>query len=562
MEHLSAPNPPDFGSKQIPLATPTFADSYYISKIQTALSTSNIGSRNPMWNDQEELEKMRSVGMASEKMLSFNVPGNSFTSYLNERFSKRHPVSDLNIPRDPVAMMQMSLRYAFENPFVARALRIKTDFTCKDFKHKSLVTKAVDFYDEAVIDLRLKYLLRKIVFNLYACGVAPVYWGGEEGGPIKFLQVLDPRSVVIEEIFGKHKMWIKIDDAMVAAVRDPEGKENPRNRTLYRSLPKYWIKQIQAYIEHNQTNGIIELPDGCYSVIENRYACMSRTVNTLDGIPLQPAFDALQRYRLLVAGDFAVAWNVKNMITLISEGDPKSDSKTYIPSDTTRLNNLAAQFAKPDYSLVVFCDPTTEIRYCHPPLEVFDPKKYAQVEKELKEVLNLPSFMWMSGGNENYASAIAELKIMREEVEAVRVLLNEQFFRPFYRRLRTGDARPGFAQSDIVLPTFDINTLRDDQIWLEARQQQYSVGALSLHSLIETFGDDPDYELGMLKREHKDLNTNLEKRDNPTHAQPIFEPSQGNQNPEPPMQAQGGRPRKPGSAPAAPGPRRPRTAGK
>lgn len=552
--HVAAPQIPLFGSQPLPQEDPYSPYSHYVQKWERALSSSQLGNKNPLWNDEEELQLMGQAGYNPQHLMSFQVPGNSFTSYLNDRFSKRHPVADLNIPRDPVAMMQISLRYGFENPFVARAARVKTDFTVKDFKHKSVKPSIVEFYDQQARRLHLKYLLRKIVWNLYVCGVAPIYWGGEDGGQIPYIQVIDPRQVVIEEIFGFHKMWIKIDASMVAAVRDPQGKEHPKNKALYQSMPKYWIKQIQDHIQNNTAMGLIELEDGSYTVVENRYAAMNRTINTLDGIPLQPAFDALQRYRLFAAGDFAIAWNVKNMITLISEGDPKNE-KSYVPSDTTRLNKLAQQFAKPDYSLVVFCDPTTEVRYIIPPIEALDPKKYAQIEKEIKEVLNLPSFMWSSSGGSSFADSVSELKLLREEVEAVRILLDEQFFFPFYNRLRVGATRPGFGSKDIITPTFDLNSLRDDAIWLEARKEQYGVGALSLHSLIETYGDDPEYELAMLKKEHEDLGTNLSERDNPTYAQPIFEPQQGNQKPEPPEPP--GRPGKPDGQP-----RRPRRAGK
>lgn len=501
------------------------ADSLFFDGIKKAINASQIGVANPLWNDDVELGVMKAIGFTS-------IPVNNAIP-INERFARRHPVSDLNIPRDPIAVMQVALRYVYENPFVAKAVRVKTDFTCKDFQHKTHNSTAKNFYDDLAIDLDLRYVIRQIVWMLYGVGVAPIWWGGEDGGQIKQIYVIDPRSCHIQDMFGKKKLWLRIDQQMIDAVRDPKGEKNPVNKALYDLMPDYWIEQIKQQIDKGHA-GLIELADGSYTVIENRYAPISRMVNSLDGIPLQPAFDALQRYRLLAAGDFAVAWNVKNMITKISEGDPAAEKQNYRPPDTSRLLNLQKAFASPDYSLQVFCDPTTKIEYITPPLDVFKQEKYKQVEKEIKTCLNLPDFMW-ENSEVNYAGATAQLMLLREEVDGIRMLLQEKFFRPLYKRLRTGASKPGFAGKDIVLPTFDKNSLRDDSIWLQSTGEVYGQGGMSLRSYMEVYGLDYDYEMEELKKEHKELNTNLGERDNSTHAQPIFEPSQGNQNPEPPM---------------------------
>lgn len=524
----------------VPVDELSLADKALVAKLQQGLSTAFLRSNNPLWDDTEELEIMRSVGFGNggsltgeqrQRLVSFaGGSASGPTISINDRFSKRHTVADMNIPRTPIAIIQLSMRYAVDSPFVAKACKLKTNFTVKSFSHKTRSTAAKDFFDDYSWTLNLRSALNKIVFGLYTVGLAPVYWGAEDGGEIKGLQVLDPRSVHIEEIMGKRKMWIKIDQAMIEAVKDPEGKKGPGNRALYQSMPAYWIKQIQEFIARGQTMGLIELPDGCYAVVENRYMAYNRVQGTLDGVPLQGAFDALQRYRLLAAGDFAVAWNVKNMLTLISEGDPKADPKDYKPADQVRLGKLQQQFANPDYALTIFCDPTTLVRYVVPPLEVFDPKKYSQVEKEIKEVLNLPSFMWANDGQGTYGAAQAEVQILRQEVDSLRILLEEQFFRPFYYRLRAGARRPGFGVKDIVLPQFDQNSLRDDSIWLEANQELYSRGALSLETLIESFGYDFSYEMAQKAWEHKKYGNTAggAQELNNSPARPLFEPSQGN----------------------------------
>lgn len=518
-----------------------------------AVGHATLDGKNPFWDDEAELALKRSLSFVGGGIPTAN--GN-----INDRFSKRHPVSDLNIPRDPVAVIQTALRYSYENPFVAKALRVKTNFTAKNMRVQTTNVTVREFYRDEMIRLGLYVRIREILWMMVGVGVCPIYWGGEETGRVDFLEILDPRMCRIERIMGKTFLYLKVDNHMREAVQDPEGKKDIRNRARYQALPKYWIAQIQESIRGRKPDIWIELQQGSFCVVNNRYSPIDRARNQMDGCPLQPAFDACQRYRLLAAGDFAVAWNVKNMITLISEGDPKADTKSYAPADDLRLAKLEAKFTSPDYAFTVFCDPTTLVRYIIPPIEVFAPEKYSQTEKEIKESLGLPSFMWLSDGGGTFGAASQELKELREEIDALRVLVREDFLRPLFSKLRSGARRPGFAESAIILPTFDRNSLRDDAIWLDAMQQAYGAGASSLASYQESLDLDHEYETKELAREHKDLGTNLKDRANPTTAQPLFENSQGNQEkPEPP-----GPPGSPGSKSTSDGskPRAPRASGK
>lgn len=530
----------DVGLEPLPL-TPA----EYGLKMHKVFSQMITGSNNPIWDDREELSLMVSAGMASAsqayKLLSFNVPNlPTGNTNINDRFSKRHTVADLNIPRAPEAMIQLALRYAMENPFVGKAARVKTDFTCKDFTHRTQQPSVKNFYDDYAIKLRLRQLLPRIVWSLYTVGVSPIYWGGEDGGPIQFLNLINPLACKFKEILGRKMLYLKIDTAMMDAMRDPEGKQKAENKDLYDAMPNYWKKQIKEQMDDGQGKGFIKLEEGSYTVIENRYCGYSRAINTLDGVPLQPAFDALQRYRLLSAGDFAVAWNVKNMLTLISEGDPKAPPKDQVPLDQNRLNKLMAQFMNPDYALTVFCDPTTEVRYVVPPLEVFDPKKYAQVEREILTVMNLPSYMWDTTGNGTFGAAVAETQFLVQEVEHIRMILREDFFRPLYSRIRAGDSRARFAESKICLPEFDKSSLRDQTMWLQNVQNLHNTGLLSVHTTLSENGFDPEWEIEQKKKEQKELgNTSPDAVElNNTPMKPLYEASQGSTQPK----DKGGRP--------------------
>jgi hypothetical protein len=502
-----------------------------------------------LWNDDLDLAQI-----VSSKSLSYLPQLSAMNNNINDRLSHRYSVEQLNQPRDNLSILHTAIRYSIENPFVAKAGRVKTDFTLTGIQHKTHKTHVKEFFDYQWQRLSMSDVLRTIVYHLYTVGIVPVWWSGEDGSPIQNIMVMDPRQCQIEWNFQKPTVYVKVDTTMIAAVGDPEGKIDIRNRAKFAAMPKYWVEQIKSQLANNKRNDmLIELQAGSYTVITNRYGIWNRTISTLDGLPLQPAFSALQRYQLLTAGDFALSWNIKNMIMMISEGDPKAEGKLWTPVTTERLSKLQAQFQRPDTSFTVYVDPTTKVEWVFPPVEIYNKEKYHQPLKEIKEVLNLPSFMWnQDGENTNFANAVSEVKVLRLEVNTIRQILETQFFRPFYSRLQRNSR---ISAKDIVYPTFSMTSLMDDALVLKSVQEVYGIGACSVRTVMEVFGLDPDYEIEQMQMEHDKYGSSTQ--DDMSIFSPLYNPG----HPEDPNGDQGGRPAGLNSAPK-PTARSPRTAGK
>ena len=513
---------PTLGSQELSTEDIDFIDSR--KSLSDAINGALLGKRNPFWNDEAELANMRSLG--------YTMPMTSFNGQINDRIARRFPLSDLNNPRDSISVLQTAIRYYYENPFVAKAVRDKSGFIVDGFQHKTHNSTVKNFYDSECDRLGMVMKLNNIVKALVGVGIVPIWWGGEETKTVEHIEVLDPRMCHIEYNYGSPILFLKIDDKMKAAVADPEGVLDIRNRLRFQSMPRYWVAQIQDQTRQNPLaqQGFIQLAPGSYTVIENRTSAWNRSANALDGLPLQPIFESLQRYRLLSAADFATAWNLKNMITLISEGDPKlTGAKEWVPISSARLANLQATFQRADTNFVAYVDPTTKVEFVIPPVDkIFGVQKYAQTEKEIKENLNLPSFMWVSETGGNYADSMAQLILLRMEVHYVREILWHQFFHPLYTRLRQGKSRPGFQQSDIPRPWFSTHNLQDATLWFQTAKDAYGVGAVSLETLDEVYGLNFEYEMAQKKLEQARLEQADPVTGQPdTIARPLFNPSTG-----------------------------------
>jgi hypothetical protein len=504
---------------------PSTEDMTYFRSLSSAFSHMVLGDRNPLWNNEEDLHRT----------LSFVQPITALQGTLNDRLAHRFPLSDITAPKDPTSVLNAAIRYTQESPFVAKAARTKTEFSMSPLVHNGANVKANEFYDDQIDRLNLDWWIPKILFSVFSVGICVVWWGGEETRQIQNLEIFDPRTCQIIYNFGKPSLFLKIDEDMRNAALDPEGKINIKNKIKFQSMPRYWVDQIIEQRNRGEGNGYIQIQDGSFSVIDNRLMTFSRAKGAFDGLPLQPAFEPLQRYRLLAAGDYATAWNLKNMITLISEGDPKAEGREWRPISTARLNNLQATFQRADTNYVVYCDPTTKVEFVIPPVkDIFTTEKYAQVEKEIKEILGLPSFMWISEQGSNYSNAINEMKSFRVACRFVwDYVIKPQFFKPFYIRLREGAPRPGFQTKDIPYPAFNDRELQDDVNFMKQRADLYSRGVWSAQDLVESAGGD----FAKIIQQKKDELANYGPSDsdvvlNDTLLRPLYEPSQGNIQPK------------------------------
>lgn len=542
---LTLPSIPNLGDQ------PSESDLYYFKSLSSAVEHMVLGDRNPLWDNTVDLSRS----------ISFVQPTSQLQGTLNDRIAHRFPVSDLNSPKDPTAVIQSAIRYARESPFVAKAAKVKTEFTMSKLTHKTLNTSVKEFYEKYIDALRLNIRIPEILFYCYAIGICIIWWGGEETRQIENLEIFDPRMCRVIYNFGKPSVFIRVDDDMRRAVADPEGKLDPRNRLKYQSMPQYWIAQIIANNNRGSLQGYIQLAEGSFAVLDTRLMKLSSVPGSFEGLPIQAAFEPLQRYKLMAAADYATAWNLKNMITLIKEGDPKAEGKEWKPVSTARLSNLQATFQRADSNYTVYCDATTTVEFVVPPIDkIFGTEKYQQVEKEIKENLGIPSFMWISEQGSNYSNAVNELKQFRVSCDFMwNYVLVEQFFKPLYARLRQGVARPGFKPSDIVYPEFNARELQDDANFMKQRTELYGRGLMSAQQICEDGGIDFEWMVQQKQSEKERFGpTKTDDMLNDTLLQPLFEPQQGNFQPEDPAGAPGtpGAPRGDGSAaPSGQGPR-------
>lgn len=410
---------------------------------------------------------------------------------------------EFNLPAGQNETINMAFRYAMENVFVGKALRIRTHFTCKGVQNAGPNDETNTFFDGILKNLSLEDVYRKAVWLYNMAGLVPILIS-EPGKPLDYLEIVDPRMVRVQRSFGKLKMWLIPDARMLAAARDPKGTQHPSNKFYWDAMPDYWKAQLKTIIQKGipGSDNLIDLKDDTYIVIENRDNPFDRTFGAFDGIPLQPYFAACEQYRMLMSGDFAAAFLAKNLIALVSVGDPKAEGKElYQRPDDTTLMNLQASFQNPNQAQWSFVDPTLNIRYITPDKDVFASEKYEEPKEQLKNLL--PSPFWYNDGSGSFAGSTTEMTSLQEDCESCNDTMDRNFWEPIYERASYG--KPRIAKKDIRAPKHDTNALKDPKALQESNSGLYANGGLSVRSLIESHGYDFDVEKARKEAEKSDV---------------------------------------------------------
>lgn len=398
----------------------------------------------------------------------------------NERFMKATPISELNIPKDSPSIMNLSMRYAEDNYIVSTGIRIKKNFALKDMTLTGSAT-AKQHYKEQLALLNFRRVLNNTFRYYWSCGRIVVYWGEER--PLKRLRILDPRFIKVQTFLGAPFVFLRPDPRW-RTILELGGMPMER-QFLLKQLPAWWIPYILADRD-------IPLKEETYALIENDLSLFpSRGAETVGGTPLSAAFVDLSIQRMLLAGDFSVAWMMKNMIGLVSIGDPEKEPN-WTRSDIGELSKLQQAFQRPDYALWAYVDPTVNIRYITPDPKLLSDERFQGSASRIERVMAIPS-VFSANGDKDFSTGSLQLKWFREEIQFGREDVISQLTGKLFPILREGHSRRNAGTQNAGVE-FDNDCLVDDRVLLEMNNGKFDRGALSVQSLLENKAQDIETE--------------------------------------------------------------------
>lgn len=198
---------------------------------------------------------------------------------------------------------------------------------------------------------------------------------------------------------------------------------------------------------------------------------------------IYPAHKEVSFKRMLRQGEISAMESLKHMITLIKLGKVEEG---FIPTEE-QLERVASALAGGSQTHHLVWDDLIEGQVLQPNIgNIFDPKKYTQVDKDIYAALGVSESIMT--GNGSFANSFMSIKLLLEKLETIRCKL-EDWLKVEVKRI--ADAMK-FRRLPIV--QWGLMNLRDENVERKLWLDLYDRGIISDQSLLERFGTDFDIE--------------------------------------------------------------------
>ena len=216
---------------------------------------------------------------------------------------------------------------------------------------------------------------------------------------------------------------------------------------------------------------------------------------------IYPAHKEVMFKRLMRQAEVSAVESMKHAITLIKLGNVEEG---FIPTEE-QIERVAAALAGGSQVHHLVWDNLIDGQVLQPNLgNIFDPKKYSQVDKDIYAALGVAESVMSGQGS--YANSFLSIKLLLEKLETIRCKL-EDWLRVEVKKI--SDAMK-FRRLPVI--KWGLMSLRDEnaerKLWIDL----YDRGIVSDESMLERFGTDFDieterqkYEKGIKEEENKGI---------------------------------------------------------
>lgn len=216
---------------------------------------------------------------------------------------------------------------------------------------------------------------------------------------------------------------------------------------------------------------------------------------------IYPAHKEVSFKRMLRQGEISAMESLKHMITLIKLGKVEEG---FIPTEE-QLERVAAALAGGSQTHHLVWDDLIDGQVLQPNIgNIFDPKKYQQIDKDIYSALGVSESVMT--GNGSFANSFMSIKLLLEKLETIRCKLEDWLLVEVKKIADSMKFRRMPRIEWGLMNLRDENTER--KLWLDL----YDRGIVSDTSLLERFGTDFDIEKarqeieqGFKEEKNKDL---------------------------------------------------------
>lgn len=405
------------------------------------------------------------------------------------------------LPRTIAEEIERAQAYRKEKGIIQQIIDIKQNFGSSGFKTTHPNTKIKNYYDELNSEIDMDTLVLDMWDDFLTASNIVFHWKTDNAGGIEYAMCLDPALIDVISVGGRDLIYITPDEEFKTLVK--KVNKTIEEKEYLADFDKKWIEAAKN--PYGTTQGRVLLSES-----DNEYVIMVKLgkrkgIGGLATPKMKGIFDDVELRELMIAGDWEVAFQTKNMIThvtageSITSGEKAGTRKNW--ATQKELNELKTIMKHPSKSLTFFSNHTVKIQFIFPSQEVFDARKYIGVENRIYKWAGIGSGIVVGEGG-NYATAYINIKKLIAELQLGRRIIR-RLLEKFYEH---PSVKPDSAKkSDKVLKIrWDEQSLKDPKHLLEEVRFAVQQGFTSNETASDIMGYDTDTEKARKTKEWKE----------------------------------------------------------
>ena len=309
----------------------------------------------------------------------------------------------------------------------------------KGFKISHPHKKIQTLYNDFAREWKLGALVNEGMLNLSVMNNACLIWHIKTTGKLQYIRFYNPSMTRIDQL--QYSLWCKPDAEFtkdVTASNDLEIKSYLKEQPAGSDTQR-WIDAVRKPKPNPKYSGFVQLvnkdkaTDQDYWQIIPGDGGVSQT--SYSPVSMQSIFSDIELLRLLIQGDWATAWMIKNMIVLVKCGEsitagPLAGSKSNYATGKD-IKALKEHFQKVGKAQMLYGNHTITVEFLFPDPKAFSPEKYSSVIDRVCWFFGIGSYMVLGtsqGGS--YSTTSWNVQAVRAEAQRVRELF-KIFFSSF-----------------------------------------------------------------------------------------------------------------------------------
>jgi hypothetical protein len=291
-------------------------------------------------------------------------------------------------------------------------------------------------YKKFATEWKLPALVMEGMLNLSVMNNACLIWHVKTTGKIQYIRFYNPAMTRIDQL--QYSLWCKPDETFSKEVKQASAKEIAeylKNQPVGSDTQR-WVDALRGSTQITKYSGFVQLKNYDKSTDVDHWVLIPGdggvSQTTYSNVAMQSIFSDIELLRLLVQGDWATAWMIKNMIVLVTCGEsittgPLAGSKANWATSKD-VAELKKHFQKVGKAQMLYGNHTIKIEFLFPDPKAFSPEKYQSVIDRVCWFFGIGKYMVLGtseGGS--YSTTSWNVQAVRAEAQRVRELFKTFF---------------------------------------------------------------------------------------------------------------------------------------